>query len=437
MERTGLPLRALLVCLGLTALLLAALGLIRGDAFWSTSDGVYALTARQLLDGLGLYSDVAAAQPPPVYLVGAVLLGIDDSLTALRAGLELVTLATALLVWQAVRRLTGRPWLAVAAGVLVPLMPVMLHENALLTPETLGAPLLLAVALAAAQPGGAPAAGVLAALAASSKLSFALPALVILVAGTARGRALAWFAGAGAVLAAVATVVWGGDLWRAIVVAQTQSGNTALGNLPGLLAQEAWNVLPLAALALLAWPARGRVADAPLLRTMAAAAAGGLVLGLSVVKLGTYVNAMQVAEPPLLVLAACGAAWLGDRPPSWRLATAVAGLLLVAQSGSLLLSPADPRPYVRPFAESGPRRLLSEDQVAAYAAAARSCPPDAPYPGIPFVAFVADRRVPGDQPDLFILGSDANRRFRERAQRELAEACPPDAPVVDARGVAG
>src|ERR687889_1126395 len=89
---------ALLACLGLTGVVLVALGLWHGEAFWSTSDGVYALTARELLDGLGLYGDIAAAQPPPVYLVGAALLGLDDSLTALRAGLEAGTLGTALLV---------------------------------------------------------------------------------------------------------------------------------------------------------------------------------------------------------------------------------------------------------------------------------------------------------------------------------------------------
>jgi hypothetical protein len=440
MGRTRSPRGALLpalACLGLTAALLLALGLLRGDAFWSTSDGVYALTARQLLDGLGIYTEVAAAQPPPVYLVGAALLGIDDSLTTLRAGLELVTLVTALLVALATWRLTGRAWLSAAAGVATPLLPVMLHENALLTPETIGAPLLLATALCAARSGGAAAAGVLAALATSSKLSFALPALAILLAGCARGRALAWFAGAALVLAALATAIWGGDVWRSIVVAQTQSGNTALRNLPGLLAQEAWNLIGLVALAALGFLARDRVADAPLLRTLAAAAVGGLLLGLTVVKLGTYVNAVQIAEPPLLVLAACGVAWIAERSRALRIAAALAGALLVAQSASLLLSPADPRPYTRPFAESGPRRLLSEDQVAAYARAARACPPDAPYPGIPYLAFVAERRVPGDQPDLFILGSDENRRFRERAEAERPAACPPDAPVVDARGEAG
>lgn len=423
-----------MVCLGLTAVLLAALGLSRGEALFNTSDGVYALTAREVLHGLGLYSDVAAAQPPPVYLVGAALLGIDDSLTGLRIGLELVTLATALLVWLAVLRLTARPWLAVLAGALTPLTPVMLHEHALLAPETLGAPLLLGLALLAARPGRAAATGVLAGLAVATKLSFALPAVAVLLVAPPRARTLAWFAGAGVALALAATALYGGDLWSAIVIAQSESGTTALRQLPGLLAQEAWNALPLVVPAGLALLLRARAADPALLRAVAAAAGGGLLLGLTVVKAGTYVNAVQVAEPPLLVLAACGAAWALERSRAWRAVAAAALLLLVAQSGSLLLDPADPRPYVRPFAEQGPRRLLSGEQVQALARAARACPPGAPYPGIPYVAFVAGRRVPGDQPDLFILGASENRRFADRARRDRAGACPADVPGIDASG---
>jgi hypothetical protein len=429
MDHAGLRRREALLCGLLSAALLLVLGLLRGDAFWSTSDGIYALTARGFLEGLGLYGDVATAQPPPVYLLGAGLLGLDDSVTMLRAGLELVTLATALLVWAAVRRLTGIGWLAVVAGVVTPLMPVMLHENALLTPETLGAPLLLGCALAAASADRAALAGVLAALAAGTKLSFALPALLILLVSPARRRALAWAAGAGAVLAGVATAVWGADLWRSIVVAQAQSGNTDGSDLPGLLAQEAWNLLPLIALAAIGLLARARAIVPALLRTVAACAAGGALLGLTVVKLGTYVNAVQVAEPPLLVLAACGVAWVRERPAAWRAVAAVAGLLLVAQSGSLLLSPADPRPYVRPFAASGPRRLLSSAQVDAFARAARACPDGAPYPGIPYLAFVAHRRPLGDQPDIFILNADEHEDLRARAEAERPAACPADAPT--------
>lgn len=437
-----------LVCLALSAALAAALGLWRGEAFWSTSDGVYALTARELLHGADLYADVAAAQPPPTFLAGAGLLALSDSLTALRVGLELAVLATALLVYGATARLTGRRWWAAGAGVLAPLTPVMLHENALLTPETLGAPLLLGVALLAARRDRAAAAGALGAVAAATKLSFALPALLVLLVSPARARALAWFAAAGTVLAAAATAVWGAALWEAIVVAQGQSGATAAATLPGLLAQEAWNALPLvlpaalAALSLHVCPRHGGERDASdraLLATLVAAAAGGLLLGLSVVKQGSYVNVVQVAEPPLLVLAAAGAARaVRRRSAAWTATAAAGALLLAAQSGSLLLAPDDPRPYTRPGAQSGPRRLLTGAEVRAFAAAARACPPGAPYPGLPFVAFVAGRPAPGGQPDPFILTAKANAELRRRYVAALPGACPAAAPVVDARGgVAG
>jgi hypothetical protein len=415
--------RAAVFCALLAAVLLAALGLSRGTAFWSVSDGVYALTARLFGDGAGLYTDMATAQPPPLYLFGAGALAIDDSLTALRAALEAVGLATALLVFAAVWRLTGRAWLAAVAGVLAPLTPVMLHENALLTPETLGAPLLLGVALLARRPA---AAGALGAVAVAVKLSFALPVVLVLLVLPGRVRALAALAAAGAALAAVATLLWGGDLWSGILVAQSQSGWTDGGDLPGLLAQEAWNVGPLAVAA-----AGGLLTmrgDDVLARALAAAALGGLALGLTVLKQGTYVNAIQVAEPPLLVLAACAVAWARGR---WRPLLAAAGALLALQSASLLVSPGDPWAHTRPFADAGPRRLLSEAEVARFAAAARACPADAPYPGIPFVAFVAGRRPPADQPDPFVLGAEENERFRARYDAALASACPRDAPTGD------
>src|SRR3954454_3346159 len=207
-----------IACLVLAAALLAVLGLVRGEAFWSASDGVYAMASRQFLHGTGLYDGMATSQPPLLYLAGAGLLGLGDSLTMLRAGLELFGLATALLVWRAVLGLTGRPAAAVLAGVAAPLLPVTLHENALLTPETIGAPLLLATALVAAREDRAAAAGVLGAVACTAKLSFALPALAILLVSPARGRALLCFAGAGVALAALGTLPWGDDLWRGIVV---------------------------------------------------------------------------------------------------------------------------------------------------------------------------------------------------------------------------
>ncbi|MEA2265334.1 MAG: hypothetical protein QOE27_917, partial [Solirubrobacteraceae bacterium] len=94
---------------------------------------------------------------------------------------------------------------------------------------------------------------------------------------------------------------------------------------------------------------------------------------------------------------------------------------------------ADPQPFTRPFANSGPRRLLSAGQVADYARTARACPTGAPYPGLPFVAFVAHRRPLGDQPDGFIVTVRENRRFALRADADR-KRCPTTVPEVDDRG---
>src|SRR5687767_15611366 len=56
----------------------------RGESYWNFSEGVYLATARALADGAGLYTDVAAAQPPPLFFLGAGLLSIVESLLFVR-----------------------------------------------------------------------------------------------------------------------------------------------------------------------------------------------------------------------------------------------------------------------------------------------------------------------------------------------------------------
>ena len=425
----------------LTAAVLAGLGLQHGGAFWSTPDGVYAITARELLHGKQLYHQVAAAQPPIVYLFGAAELAVSDGLTALRAGLELVQLVTATLVFVAVRRLTGRPWVAAAAGVLTPLLPVTVSQNGLLTPEALATPMLLGSAVVASgeQPRRAVYAAILAALAVACKLAFVLPAVAILAALPARRTALACLGSALAVLAAVGSAVFGAALWRSIVMAQLQTGTQSAHDLAGLWAQAAWNAAPFVILATVGVALRPRSRDAELVRTVIAGAVGALLLVLTISKLGSYVNVVAVAEPFLLVLGACGAAWmLEQRRPPWtfariRIAFAAVAAFGLAQGLSLVVSPADPWLSTRPGARSGPRELLSADRVRAAAEQAEACPLSAPYPGLQLVAFTADRRVPGDQPDTFILAVRANAPFARIAAADRA-VCPADVPVVDSRG---
>jgi hypothetical protein len=413
------------------ALGLAELGLLAAwqrNGYWDFSDGVYADSARELLHGLAPYRAFAAAQPPPVYLFGALLLAVHDGLPSLRAGLALVDFATAALVGVCAWRLRGLRWPAVVAAVAAPLLPISLHEHAQLTPETLAAPLLLGGALACARAPRATAGGLLLALAAVCKLAFVVPALAIALASPARRRATGVLVLAAVAMGGVSLAVFGSGVWRQTVEAQLQVGLASPHYAAGLLAQAAWNELPLvpaAAIAVwLAWRDAGEIRDRALARTVGAAAAAGLLLALTVFKHGSYINVLVVAEPPLLVLAVCGAAWSWQRWRNWHLPLLALGALLATQSLSLILSPADPWFAKRPFARSGLAWSAGPRAVSQAVSEARRCPRGQAYSGVPFVAFLASRRMPGDQPDLFMLeNASVNASFARRAARDQPR-CP-------------
>ena len=404
------------------------LALWQRNSYWDFSDGVYAQTARELLHGAGLYSGVAGAQPPPVYLVGAGLLAIHDGLSSLRAGMALAELASAVLVALAVVRLSGRRGLAIAAGLASPLLPIELHEHAQLLPETIAAPLLMLGALLVARPARAAWGGVVVALAAACKLAFALPALVIVLAAGDRRRAVAAFLGAGLVAGVAALLGYGTALWTETVHAQVEVGGASLHYVGGLLAQAAWNELPLIALAApvaLAALRRGALtSDQPLERALLAAAVAGLLLSLTLFKRGSYINVLVVAEPPLLALAAAGGLALWQRARKARTLAVVLALLLVAQSASIVLDPANPPVARRPGARSGLGEVSSPAAVDAAVALARRCRPAVAYSGNPYFAFLADRRMPGAQPDTFILShAPVDAPFARRAAADQPR-CP-------------
>lgn len=140
-----------------------------------------------------------------------------------------------------------------------------------------------------------------------------------------------------------------------------------------------------------------------LMRPLAAAALSGLLLIFTVFKLGSYINVLVVAEPPLLVLAAVGAVWLVGR---FRVAPVVVGLLLTllaAQIISLLIDPADPAIAKRPGARKGLTWSAGPGQVDVTVGIARLGPPGRAYSGDPYYAFLSGRRMPGNQPDLFMM----------------------------------
>lgn len=421
---------------------LVALAAWQGQSYWEYSDGVYSLSARQLLEGQALYRDFAAAQPPPLYLLGAAALALSDSPAAIRVLMALCEAATSLLVLVAVWRLTRRRGLALAAALASLVTPWALREHAQLLPETVAAPLVMAAALAAGRRGGAVAAGILAALAASLKVAIALPALAIVLATRERRRALSAFAAAAVVLALTFLLIFGEPLWSNVVVAQAQTGRAALTYVGGLWVQAGWNLAGLLVLAALAWPRRAVIADYDLARSLLAASLGSLLLLATLLKHGSYLTVVVVAEPPLLCLAACGiAALLGDRARAsgagaWRgraLAATAAVALLVAQAASLLVAPDHPSLFTRPLAASGPGRVLSDAEVARVAAAIRRCPAGSTYAGPPYLAFVAGREIAGSQPDQFMIRNAANLEQFRRAAQDDRNVCasapvPPSAP---------
>ncbi|MDQ6776441.1 MAG: hypothetical protein M3071_09555, partial [Actinomycetota bacterium] len=144
---------------------------------------------------------------------------------------------------------------------------------------------------------------------------------------------------------------------------------------------------------------------------------------LSLFKRGSYIDVFAVAEPPLLALAGCGATWAWERA-RFRWIVPVLGAFLIAQSISLLIDPRDPGIARRLFSGYGLQFALSPAAVDNAVAAARRCPPGLAYSGAPFIAFLADRRMPGDQPDVFIVGSaPLNAPFARRADADTPR-CP-------------
>lgn len=429
MSRRPLGAPALVAWALLAIGLLVLLRLWQGDAYWEYSDGVYALTGRLVLHGSSLYGDVAAAQPPPVYYAGAGLLAVfGDSVDGLRWGLSVVALVTSLLVLVCAWRLTRSRPAAVIAALAALVTPWTLREHAQLVPETFAAPLLLGAALAGSRDdgrAGALAAGVLAAVAVAFKLAFVLPALAVLLAARGRGRALLGFGVAGVVLAAAFLLAFGEPLLDGAVRAQRQTGTAGLHYVGGLWAQAGWNLLPLLACAALAWPARRGVADPALLRTLAAAATGSLLLLLTLFKHGSYLTVVVVMEPPLLCLAAAGLTAAARARALPRLALAGAAIALAAlQVGSLLAAPGDPRLYTRPLAASGPGWTMPPSEVDRSVAALRACPQGVATSGPPYLAFAAGRRIAGDQPDQFIVANaPVLARFRAAAGRDQPR-CP-------------
>jgi hypothetical protein len=261
---------------------------------------------------------------------------------------------------------------------------------------------LLGAALLASRPRTAAAAGALAAVAPFIKWPYALALIAIVLFSAAPRRAAVGAAIAVAAQALAFTALFGFGLWDDTVLAQLSTGRRGLDILKGVWGQALWSLIGLVALAALAWWRRGKVRDGAQLKVLAALAVAMLATLITNTKAGTGLNVLVPIEAALLPLALAGALVVPRRPPALA-AVAAALVFTFAASASLLASPDTRSPFLFPTSERGAwGRTGSEAAVRAEVVKADACPQGVPYGGPPFLAFVADRPMPDDQPDQFL-----------------------------------
>ena len=418
------------VLLGL--IVLATLHEVRGVSYWNHSEGVYALSSRLLLEGSSLYEHTVGAQPPGLFLAGAALLAVHDELGWLRLAMGATQLVGGAFGGIVVARLTGSRLATAATPPLSLLTPWALHEHGSLTPELFAPPVLLGAIILAARPGRGFAGGGLAAGAVLFKVPYLVPAAAVVGLAASRRRAAL---GAGAALAmgaGVSFVVFGTGVVEDAVLAQMQTGRRELGLVIRVWAQAGWNLLPFLVPAVALVPLRGNVHDRRLLMLAGGLAAAMLATLATNIKVGTGLNILVPIEAVLLPLTLSGIVVTGravrtQEVKSDRRVAVMYGavLLLLAQSASVLLDPRGERPFLYPTSTPGSwGRQLSSEAVKEQVARAESCPPALAYSGPPYVAFLAHRRMPHDQPDQFLI--EHSERLAEARAGIQADArrCP-------------
>ncbi len=427
------------VLAGAAALVAVHLALRGTD--WDYSEGVYALTAQQIVHGGDLYGRIVGAQPPGVFLVGAALLAIHDSLEWLRLAVGALQLGAGLIAARIVYRITGDRPATVLTPALMLLTPWAVHEHGALIPEVVALPAMLGAVLLGADARRGAAAGALCGVMVLVKLPLVVPAIVIVALAADRRRALAAAAGVVAAGLAAATLADGGGFWRDAVTAQLQTGTESLHALAGFWAQAGWNLAGLLVCAGAALAARGSGRDRRLLTMTAAVAAANLVTFVTNVKVGTGLNVTVPVEASLVPLAMCGMAFArraargsaavvgasGARRPGPAATAVVCALALaftLAQSASLIAAPHHPVPFLRPFSAPAWTVVLDRTQLRRAVAAARACPAGEAYGGSPLVAMVAHRALPDGQPDQFLPAHAAVLAPIERRITAVTRVCP-------------
>jgi hypothetical protein len=373
--------------------------------YWDYSEGVYALTSHLILHGSALYTTVVGAQPPGVFLAGAALLAVHDTLEWLRFAVACLQLGAGLLAARIVLRVSGNRIAAVLTPAAMLLTPWAVHEHGALTPELIALPVMLGAALACIEERHAPVAGMLCGALPLVKLPFVIPAIVLVALSADFRRTARW--AAVTLLAGLAgtTALAGERFWRDAVLAQTQTGSRSLGVLKGLWAQACWNVLGLLGCAALAVRFRGLARDPRGLRISLGLAAAMIVTFLTNFKVGTGLNITVPVEAALVAPAVCGTAFAARaaRPRLLVGLCALAWSFTLAQSASLVLSPHHPEPFLRAGSKPAWGVVMTSAELRRAAARASACPPGVPYDGPPLIALVAGRSMPAGQPDQFII----------------------------------
>jgi hypothetical protein len=234
---------------------------------------------------------------------------------------------------------------------------------------------------------------------------------------------------------AVTFAVFGTAVWRDTVVAQFQSGHIPFHSLAGEFGQIAWHLSGLVVAALLAWRYRRRARDGRTLLIAGAAAFATLVTLVTVWKLGTSLNSVVPAEVTLVPLAVSGIALAVAAQRRWAAAIGVIGCAFaVVQALSLIAHPliegARPiHPFLRPGSSHSYGITMSAAEVDRAVADARRCPPGVPYSGTPYIAFLAGRRMPGDQADQYLIHLAPTLKAARDAIAAEPARCPAQAPA--------
>ncbi|MGH2867537.1 MAG: hypothetical protein ACRDNK_08215 [Solirubrobacteraceae bacterium] len=399
---------------GLAALV--AVHLLLLHTYWDYSEGVYALSSRLILHGSDLYGQMVGAQPPGVFVTGVVLLAIHDSLEWLRFAVAVLQLGAGLIAAQIVYRVTGHRLAAILTPAAMLLTPWAVHEHGALTPELVALPVMLGATLLSVDRRRAGPAGVLCGVLVLIKLPLVIPALaLVMIAPDRRGMAI-WAAATLILGLAVTTTLGGSGFWRDVVIAQTHVGVRSLGLLKGFWAQAGWNVLGLLAAAVVAAAGRAGARDRPMLNASLALAVANVITFLTNFKVGTGLNVTVPVEASLVPLAAIGTVLafraaryrsgvptpLAARGPALAGLCTVGAVFTLAQSVSLIASPHNPIPFLRAFSAPAWEISMTSGQLEAAVAAARACPPGAPYGSAPLIAMIAQRLPPAGQPDGFL-----------------------------------